>query len=75
MCPCLEAELTAALEECATTVHDGVVTCEKKSDNLNLGPTITVSARVNEVLASKNKLDNLDSTITVLARVNGVPTV
>ena len=47
----------------------------RKSRTTLVHATITVSARVNEVLASKNKLDNLDSTITVLARVNGVPTV
>ena len=45
-CALRKAELTAALEECTTTVH-GVMTSEKKSDNL--GPTITVSATVNGV--------------------------
>ena len=45
-CALRKAELIAAIEECTTTVH-GVVTSEKKSDNLGL--TITVSATVNGV--------------------------
>ena len=61
-CALRKAELTAALEECTTTVH-GVVTCEKKSDNL--GPTITVSATVNGV--STEALVDTESPVTILS--------
>ena len=61
-CALRKAELTAALEECTTTVH-GVMTSEKKSDNL--GPTITVSATVNGV--PTEALVDTGSPVTILS--------
>ena len=57
-----KAELTAALEECTTTVY-GVVTSEKKSTNL--GPTISISAMVNGV--PTEALVDTGSPVTILS--------